>query len=102
MLRLRRFHTVSSLMLWDGGNFPLMLLGCVNTGKRKGDPSEMAGPRAMRRKECYQNSLQEEPRHHNGRLLEEKACSEGGTPTISEYWFGHSCGDAYVKEKSQG
>lgn len=89
-------------MLKDGGNFPLMLLGCVNTGKRKGDPSGMAGPRVMRRKECYQNSLQKEPRHHNGRLLEEKACSEGGSPASSEYWFGHSCGDAYVKEKSHG
>lgn len=60
-----------------------MLLGCVNIAERKGDPSEMAGPQVMRRKECYQNSLQTKPRHHNGSLLEEKACSEGDTPPLS-------------------
>lgn len=82
--------------------FPPMLLGCESIGERKGDPSEMAGPPVMRRKECYQNPRQTEPRHHNGRLLEEKACGERETPTISDYWYGHSCGDAYVKEKSHG
>lgn len=71
-------------------------------GERKGDPSEMAGPQGMRRKECYQNSLQMQPRHQNGRELEQKDCSEGQTQAVSEYCFGHSCGDAYVKEKSHG
>lgn len=63
--------------------FPRMLLGHVTIGERKGEPSEMAGPQGMRRKECYQNSLQTQPRHHNGRELEQKACSEGQTPTLS-------------------
>lgn len=59
-----------------------MLPGCVDTGERKGEPSAMAGPRVMRRKECYQNSLQTEPRHHNGRLLEEKP-AQGRDPRLS-------------------
>lgn len=84
----RWFHTVSSHHALGRGNFPLMLPGCMNTGGRKGDPSGMAGPGVMRRKECYQNSLQTEPKHLNGRLLEEKAC------TIRQNWYGHSCGDA--------
>lgn len=84
------------------GEPPLPASRLCEYWERKGDPSEMAGPQVMRRKECYQNSLPTEPRHHNGRLLEEKACSEGENPTISEYWYGHSCGDAYVKEKSHG
>lgn len=82
--------------------FPPMLLGCVNIGERKGDPSEMVGPQVMRRKECYQNSLQTQPRQHNGREREKKPAARARPRTVSEYCFGHRCGDAYVKEKSHG
>lgn len=67
-----RFQIVSSQShALVRGKLSLTLPGCVGTGEREGDPLRWLDPQVMRRKECYQNSLQTEPRHHNGRWLEQ-------------------------------
>ena len=79
-----------------------MLPGCVNTGERKGEPSAMAGPPGDEKKGMLSKFPSNGTKTPQWQVTGGKACTRARPPAISEYWFGHSCGDAYVKEKSHG
>lgn len=79
-----------------------MLLACVTIGERKGDPSEMVRPPGDEKKGMLSKFPSNATKTPQWQGTEKKPAARARPHTVSEYCFGHRCGDAYVREKSHG